>query len=139
MRSLRFLAAAALCVWACALPAGAATPLCSGFAPTGTSCTTGAHVRATTLSQDVTGDFDYVGTLETSLVWSGGARIFRCTYTTSALDRTCLSFGEFPPVGASFTHRCRSLVPGTAATLAPGATVNGVEGGAGQWECSVTY
>lgn len=120
-------------------PSDASTSICSGFAPTATVCATGTHARTAGLSQDVGADFDYVGTVETSLTWSSGTRIFRCTYTASAPSRTCLSFGDFPPINASFTHRCRSIVPGTAVTVAPGVTLAGVEGGVGQWQCSVTY
>lgn len=110
---------------------------CEGFAPTVTSCSTGTRTRADGLAQDVNADFGYVGTVESSLVWSGGARAYRCTFVPDQ-PTTCLGSGSFPPVGTSFTHRCRSIVPDSASTVAPGAAGPGVEGGAGTWQCSVT-
>ncbi|MGH2830412.1 MAG: hypothetical protein ACRDJM_07995 [Actinomycetota bacterium] len=116
----------------------AATRTCNGFAPTTTSCTTGTQTRTTvTVVHDVSADINYIGTVESAMVWSFGSRIFRCTYAPGA-DRRCLGLGDFPPVGASFTHRCRSLIPGTAFSATPEITLDGVEGGLGTWSCTVT-
>jgi hypothetical protein len=102
-----------------------------------TSCQTGtSFVFSSLVSHDVAADINYAGTIESKLVWSGGSRTFRCTYS-QALPRQCIASGSFPPVNASFTHKCRSLVPGTAVSPAPGATLDGVQGGAGTWSCSV--
>jgi hypothetical protein len=114
-------------------PAEAATFTCGGFAPLTTACSTGTRTRNSGLSHDVVADFNYIGTIESLIVWSGDDRAFRCTYTQIG-PRTCLSTGDFPPVGASFTHRCRSLVPGTVIE----DTVTGVEGGVGTWQCKLT-
>ena len=112
------------------------TYTCQGFAPAKTACSTGARVRTTTISHDVAADINYAGTIESVLAWSGGQRIFRCTYT-QALNRVCVASGPFPSVNASFTHRCRSLLPGTAVDPGQGMSFDGEEGGVGTWSCSV--
>ncbi|MHB8512460.1 MAG: hypothetical protein ACYDCC_09780 [Actinomycetota bacterium] len=107
---------------------------CPGeFAPVVTSCTTGWHTRTADISHDVTADVNYVGTLESTLVWSGGERVFRCTYVPEA-QRECIAYGSFPPINTAFQHNCRSIIPGTAD---PGTPADGVEGGVGTWSCSV--
>ena len=121
-----------------AVPATAATTkTCNGFAPTKTSCTTGGSVSTSALSHDVAADINYVGTVESSMVWGSKARTFRCTYT-QALRRTCVGSGEFPPANTAFTHQCRSLFPATAFSADPALVMTGVEGGVGTWACSVT-
>ncbi len=90
-----------------------------------------------TISHDVSADINYAGTLESRLVWSGGTRIFRCTYS-QALQRQCIATGPFPTVNASVVHQCFSYVPGTSVSPAPGVGSSGVEGGVGSWSCSVT-
>jgi len=130
----------AVACWALAPQAGhATTNRCSGFAPVETACGTGSHIRGSgtddVLAHDVDADFNYVGTVESVLDYTGGARIFRCTYIPGTA-RNCISLGAFPAKGQSFTHGCRSLVPGTV--IDP-ADLDGVEGGYGLWQCSVTF
>lgn len=130
---------ALLCA-ASAVPAHAVTPhTCGGFAPTKTICQNGSNdslVFSSLVSHDVAADINYAGTLESRLIWSGGTRTFRCTYS-QALPRQCIATGAFPPVNAKFTHRCRSLVPGSAVNPAPGVAHDGTEGGVGTWSCTV--
>lgn len=117
--------------------ADAKTFSCDGFAPTTTACTTGERTRVDVLAHDVSAEFNYLGTIESVLDWNGGKRTFRCTYVPSE-DRTCISTGEFPDKGAGFEHRCRSIVPGSVIEPIPDVGVNGIEGGYGLWQCSVT-
>jgi len=129
-------AAAVLVLAGVAPPADAASTFtCGGFAPASTACTTGVRTRTSlTLTHNVEGDFGFIGTLESTLTWTGGKRTFRCTYV-GAGDRTCISSGEFPEVNYGFTHRCRSLVPGS---VIPDINPDGIYGGVGSWQCSVT-
>lgn len=115
-------------------PAHASTFSCGGSAPQTTSCSSGSRKRVEGIAHNVVADFNYVGTLESSLDWNGGKRIFRCTYTQAA-SRSCISYGTFPPVNTSFTHRCQSQVPGSALG---GVNPNGTQGGVGNWQCDVT-
>ena len=131
------LAITAVLMVAMASPSSAVgTHTCSGFAPQVTFCQTGTFIRSSTISQDVASDVNYVGTLESVLVWSRGLRVFRCTYT-QGLPRECIGEGEFPPTNTSFTHKCRSLIPGTSLQLTDDHYVNGQQGGVGTWSCSV--
>ncbi|GAC1412615.1 MAG: hypothetical protein NVSMB57_08080 [Actinomycetota bacterium] len=113
----------------------ATTITCGGLASLATYCSNGSHAWAGDAYHDVAADVNYVGTIESSLVWNGGKRIFRCTYT-QGLPRVCVAFGAFPPVATTFIHECRSLIPGTAA---PNTVLTGVQGGVGTWACSVTF
>lgn len=116
----------------------ATTRSCSGFAPTTTSCSTGTFTRSSsTIAHDVSADINYAGTIESALVWGSKSRIFRCTFAPG-IERRCLGLGEFPPLFATFTHRCRSLMPGSAFTVISGVGLSGIEGGIGTWSCTVT-
>jgi hypothetical protein len=120
------------------LPAHALmTHSCGGFAPSETACSTGTYTVTTTIAHDVSTDINYVGTLESQLIWSGGSRIFRCTYT-QGLDRQCLASGPFPKLNSSVRHVCRSLIPGTSVKPADDVQLEGQQGGVGTWSCSVT-
>ncbi len=128
----------AVVVGAATMPAMALTThTCDGFAPTTTDCTTGTFVVTSTIAHDVASDINYAGTIESTLVWSGGSRIFRCTYT-QGLQRQCLASGPFPRLNSSVRHNCRSLVPGTSVKPADGVELDGQPGGVGTWSCSVT-
>jgi hypothetical protein len=137
-RTIAVVAAGVLSILGAVAPAHAAgTYTCGGFAPVTTFCQTGSHVYTTTISHDVAADINYLGTVESVLAWSGGQRIFRCTYT-QALKRVCVASGSFPPLNATFVHRCRSLVPGSAVQPAQGVSSDGEQGGVGTWSCSVS-
>lgn len=129
----RFLWATLLMPVAIPQAAQAGVHSCSGFAPAANVCSTGSRQRVDILSHNVAADFNYIGTIESAIEWSGGRRVFRCTYTQIG-PRSCLSSGEFPPVQTTFTHRCRSMYAGS---VIAGLVQNGVEGGVGSWQCEV--
>jgi hypothetical protein len=122
-----------------ALPARAVSTHSCGpnFAPAKTQCQQGPFTVTSSVSHDVQADATYVGTLESDLVWSGGTRTYRCTFT-QALEPQCIAYGPFPTLNASVTQVCRSLVPGTSIQPEPGVGLDGVPGGAGTWSCSIT-
>jgi len=116
-------------------PAGAETEFScpAEFAPISNFCSTGNHYRSLGISHDVTADINYVGTLESTLVWSGGKRVYRCTFT-HVRDKECVQWGDWPPGNTWLLHQCRSIVPGTAI---PDTPLTGIQGGVGTWSCSV--
>src|SRR5688572_23005413 len=118
----------AVLVGATTVPAAAlSTHTCDGFAPMVTACSTGTFTVTSTIAHDVASDINYVGTIESRLLWSGGTRIFRCTYT-QGLQRQCLASGPFPKLNSSVRHNCRSLVPGTSVKPADGVELDGQPG-----------
>jgi hypothetical protein len=111
---------------------------CGGLAPLVTSCTTGQHDWGSApwggfLGQQAIAGPDYTGTIESALVYAGGADVLRCD-VVAGTTLGCAETGDEPPIGVwplgliPFTHVCHSDDLGTT-----------TEGGSGVWACEVTH
>ncbi|MCA1812374.1 MAG: hypothetical protein LC624_00295 [Halobacteriales archaeon] len=136
-----------LLAWGLAPPAAASargTPAwaCFALAPDATSCTSAVNTAGAfgvfginddclsgCLRHGVDG-LAYEGTVESHLNWSGGERVFRCTYAngTSTITATCEGYGLWPPLGTPFTQVCMSRDRGTDQP-----------GGSGLFGCHMTH
>lgn len=103
---------------------------CGGVAPTATDCTTGSHpFFGLTFSISCGFADDYVGTVESRVVYAGGHRGLLCTRLA---DGTVFSgqsgAGPDPTPFTPFDHVCTSV-----------DTDTGLPGGIGAWSCSVKH
>ncbi|MGH2625379.1 MAG: hypothetical protein ACRDHY_01865 [Anaerolineales bacterium] len=133
--------------------------VCSGFAPMVEQCTTGTHVRTGSLlhgsmefppcgtdlgvpSPSQVGRC-YIGAVTSQLVHAAGARTFVCqiAYGPPGVQNvlnlviggvSCLGTGTFPPIGATFEHKCYSDDVGSE-----GAGNSGT--GLGDWNCDIIH
>ncbi|HEV8360424.1 MAG TPA: hypothetical protein VGR28_08235 [Candidatus Thermoplasmatota archaeon] len=99
--------------------------ICGGHAPEVLRCSTpGTHryVHGFFFPNTMTNTgYQYTGTIESHLTWSGGDRVLRCHLQGQAQPLDCDTSGLAPPPNTPATHRCasfnfRSFVPGGTGT-----------------------